>query len=136
MIYVVSYIATAAVFFGIDFIWLSRIAPGFYKSRIGDLLLAEPNYTAAGLFYLFYIAGIVYFAVVPAFNSGNWTTAMLAGAMLGLVAYGTYDMTNLATLKNWSLTVSLVDMLWGATLTSAAATIGYLVAARIVTGTT
>ena len=136
MIYVVSYIATAAVFFGIDFIWLSRIAPGCYKSRIGDLLLAEPNYAAAGLFYLFYIAGIVYFAVVPAFHSGSWTTAMLAGAMLGLVAYGTYDMTNLATLKNWSLTVSLVDMLWGATLTSAAATIGYLVAARIVTGTT
>ncbi|QRM57543.1 DUF2177 family protein [Sinorhizobium sp. BG8] len=125
MIYAVSYVATAIVFFGIDFVWLSKVAPEFYKSRIGDLLLDEPNFAAAGLFYLFYVAGIVYFVVAPALHGGNWMNAMVGGALLGLIAYGTYDMTNLATLKNWSLTVSLVDMLWGAMLTSLAATVGY-----------
>ncbi|MDI7862621.1 DUF2177 family protein [Rhizobiaceae bacterium n13] len=134
MTYFVSYIATAIVFLGVDFVWLSRVTPEFYRSRIGDLMLAEPNFIAAGLFYLFYVAGIVYFAVVPALNNGSWHTAMLAGALLGLVAYGTYDVTNLAVLKNWSLTVTIVDMLWGTVLTSVSATIGYLVTVRVMAG--
>lgn len=130
--YLLAYISTAVVFFGLDFVWLSRVATGFYKSRIGDLMLAQPNFMAAGLFYLFYIAGIVYFAVAPALNGGNWVNALVSGAILGFIAYGTYDMTNLSTLKNWSLSVSVVDMAWGTALTGLAATAGYLVTSRLI----
>lgn len=132
MTYIIAYVATAIVFFGLDFIWLSRVATSFYKSRLGDLMLAQPNFMAAGIFYLFYIAGIVYFAVSPALNGSGWVGAMVAGAILGFIAYGTYDMTNLSTLKNWSISVSIVDMLWGTVLTSFAATMGYLITQRIV----
>lgn len=133
--YAVAYAATAVVFFGIDFLWLSTISTNFYRSRIGGLLLDQPNFAVAGLFYLVYVAGIVHFAVTPAHNSASWSTALINGALLGLVAYGTYDMTNLATLKNWSVTVSVVDMAWGIFLTATAATVGYLVTAWIVAKT-
>jgi uncharacterized membrane protein len=123
--YAASYVATAVVFFGLDFIWLSSVATNFYKDRIGSLLLEQPNLAVAGIFYLFYVAGIVYFAVLPGVVSGSWMTAMVNGALLGLIAYGTYDMTNLSTLKNWSISVSVVDVLWGTFLTGLAATLGY-----------
>lgn len=125
--YAVSYVATAVVFFGLDFVWLSTISTSFYRSRIGTLLLEQPNLGVAGLFYLVYIAGIVHFAAMPAVNGGSWATALVNGALLGLVAYGTYDMTNLATLKNWSVSVSVVDMMWGIALTATAATCGYFI---------
>ncbi|EKF41288.1 DUF2177 family protein [Nitratireductor indicus] len=128
MSYIVAYIATAVVFFAIDYVWLSRIAVDFYRSRMGDMLLAQPNLAAAGLFYLVYVAGIVYFAVAPALSSGTALSAFAAGAILGLIAYGTYDMTNLATLRNWSMAVTVVDIAWGAFLTGTAAAAGYMVA--------
>lgn len=131
MPYVIAYVSTAVVFFGLDYLWLSRVAIGFYRRHIGDLLLATPNFAAAGLFYLVYVAGIVYFAVMPAVAGGGWLTALVGGAFLGLIAYGTYDMTNLATLKDWSLSVSLVDMAWGTVLTATAATAGYFAVARL-----
>jgi uncharacterized membrane protein len=134
MTYVLAYLGTAVAFLGLDFLWLGKIATGFYRSRIGSLLLDQPNFVAAGAFYLFYVAGIVYFAVQPALVSGNWTTAAVAGAILGFIAYGTYDMTNLSTLKNWSLTVSAVDMAWGTLLTSFSAVVGYWVAQRFSNG--
>ncbi len=127
--YAIAYAATAVVFFGIDFVWLSSISASFYRNRIGSLLLDQPNLGVAGMFYLVYVAGIVHFAVMPAVQGANWATALVNGALLGLVAYGTYDMTNLATLKNWSSTVSVVDMIWGVTLTATAATCGYLLTA-------
>ena len=130
MTYVIAYVATAVTFLGLDFLWLGTIATGFYRSRIGGLLLDQPNFVAAGVFYLFYVAGIVYFAVQPAMVSGSWTTAALAGAILGFIAYGTYDMTNLATLKNWSPAVSAMDMAWGTVLTSLSAVVGYAVAQK------
>lgn len=122
----VAYAATAIVFFALDFIWLSS-ALGFYRERLGGLLLDKPQLGYAAGFYLLYVAGIVALAVGPALNGGTWVNALVAGAVLGLVAYGTYDMTNLSTLRGWSLTVSLVDMAWGTALTATAATAGYLV---------
>ena len=126
----IAYAATAVVFFTLDFLWLSRIAIGFYRQHIGDLLLASPNFAAAGAFYLFYVIGLVYFAVMPAVSAGSILTAVFNGALLGLLAYGTYDMTNLATLKGWSLQVSLVDMAWGAFLSATASAAGYWVVSR------
>jgi len=130
MPYVIAYISTAVVFFALDYLWLTRIAIGFYREQIGSLMLASPNFAAAGVFYLFYVVGVVYFAVMPAVSAGSLVTALINGALLGLLAYGTYDMTNLATLKGWSLQMSLVDMAWGAFLTATAAAAGYLAVAR------
>lgn len=125
MTYVIAYIASAIVFFAIDYVWLSRVAFNFYRSEIGHVLRDEPNFAAAGAFYLFYIGGIVYFAIAPALANESWTHALVAGAILGLVAYGTYDMTNLATVKDWSIKVTVIDILWGGALTSVSALAGY-----------
>ncbi|HBF32404.1 DUF2177 family protein [Rhizobium sp.] len=130
--YAIAYLGTACVFFALDYLWLSRVAIGFYKSQMGEIMRPQPNFAAAGLFYLFYIAGIVYFAVVPAMQNGSVTTALVSGALLGLFAYGTYDMTNLATLKAWTLSLSLVDMAWGMALTGLSSAAGYLVVSRFV----
>ena len=116
---------TALVFFGLDFIWLSAMGGTFYKDRMGEMMLAQPNLAVAGVFYLLYIGGAVFLAVVPALNQSNWAHALIAGAVLGLVAYGTYDFTNLATLKNWSVSMSLVDLAWCTALTALSATAGY-----------
>jgi uncharacterized membrane protein len=123
--YVIAYIATVFVFLGIDFIWLSRVATGFYASQLGDLLLEKPKLGAAAGFYLFYVVGIVFFAVMPALRGGGLTMALFNGALLGAVAYATYDMSNYATLKNWPLTMVVVDIAWGAVLTGVSAGLGF-----------
>ncbi|NTE85288.1 DUF2177 family protein [Agrobacterium rubi] len=125
MEYLIAYVGTAIVFFGFDFLWLSKLAIGFYKREIGGLMLAKPNFAAAGIFYLFYIAGIVYFAVMPALSGDGWQSALVSGAILGFIGYGTYDMTNLSTLKGWSWKVCVVDIIWGTVLTGVAAVGGY-----------
>ena len=126
MRYAVAYIVTAVVFLGLDAVWLTQIALGMYRRELAGLLLDQPNLAIAGLFYLLFVAGIVILAVVPALNGGSWINALLLGAVLGLVAYGTYDITNLSTLKGWSLTVTMADLAWGTILSAIAATAGYL----------
>lgn len=120
-----AYLTTAVVFFALDFIWLSTMSAGFYRTQIGTLLLARPNLAIAGLFYLGYVAGLVALVVLPALNGGSFWPALFGGLILGLIAYGTYDLTNLSTLKGWSWTVSVVDMAWGGCVTATAATGGY-----------
>lgn len=124
----VAYAGTALVFFGLDLLWLTVLGIGFYRSEIGALLLDRPNIVPAAVFYLFYVAGIVGFAVLPALNAQSWLWALLAGVALGLLAYGTYDMTNLSTLKGWTLSISLIDMAWGAFLSGLSALAGYWLA--------
>ena len=123
---IASYVITAVVFLGLDFLWLTTIALGFYRRELGPLLLEKPSLTISAGFYLIYVLGIVFFCVTPALNGGNWLTALGTGALLGLVAYGTYDITNLATLKNWSTSVALADLAWGTALTAVAAAAGTL----------
>lgn len=120
-----AYAGAAVVFFALDFLWLTVIAIGFYRAEIGSLLLERPNFMAAGAFYLFYVMGIVGFAVVPAVSAQSWVWALIAGVALGLIAYGTYDMTNLATLKDWSWKVSAIDLCWGGLVSGLAALGGY-----------
>ncbi len=110
----------------IDALWLSVIANKFYKSQVGPLLLEKPNMTAAVLFYVIYVIGIVAFVVTPALEKGSWHHAVGYGALFGFVAYATYDLTNLATLKGWSTKLVIVDLLWGAVLTAAVAGLTYL----------
>ena len=123
--HLVAYATTAVVFFAVDFVWLSKVSTSFYRTRLGDVLLDQPNLLIAGLFYLFYVGGIVYFAVAPALADGAWSKALIAGLILGFVAYGTYDLTNLSTLRGWSWSVSMVDLAWGTVLTGTAAVSGY-----------
>ena len=121
-----AYLIAAIVFFAIDLVWILGIARGFYAANIGDLLLERPRLGAAAVFYAGYVAGIVYFAVAPALAEGSLTKALLNGALLGLIAYATYDMTNYATMKGFPLQVALADMAWGAALTAVSAGAGYL----------
>lgn len=123
--YLTAYIVTVLVFLGIDFVWLSKVATGFYTSQLGDLLLEKPKLGAAAGFYLFYVVGIVFFAVLPALRGGGLQMALINGALLGAIAYATYDMSNYATLKNWSLTVVVVDIAWGTILTGVSAGLGF-----------
>ena len=127
MRFIVAYIAVAVVFFGLDFLWLSRFALDMYKREIGPLLLDQPNLLISALFYLVFVLGLVLLVVLPAVNGGNWVSALWMGAVLGLVAYGTFDITNLATLKGWSQTLALADLAWGTALSAVSATAGYLV---------
>jgi uncharacterized membrane protein len=126
MRYLVAYIATVVVFLGLDVIWLTKVSLGMYRRELGGLLLDQPNLLIAGLFYLLFVVGIVVLAIHPALNGGSWVTALLMGGVLGLVAYGTYDITNLSTLKGWSMTVTLADLAWGTVLTGVSAVAGYL----------
>lgn len=103
----------------------------FYAKELGGLLLARPNFAAAVAFYLVYAAGVQIFCVHRTLDAGSWPRAWLAGALFGFVAYATYDLTNLATLKNWPLAISVVDLLWGTLVTSAAAAAGYAAGVRI-----
>lgn len=130
-IYVLSYIATALVFLSIDAIWLSTTGNALYRPLLGDILLEKFALAPAALFYVLYIAGVVYFATSPAIASGRWTTALLNGALFGFFAYATYDLTNQATLKTWSTLITIADLCWGTFLTGTAAAIGYLIAKAI-----
>lgn len=123
--FVIAYIASAAAFFALDFVWLTVATRLLYRPLLGDLLADSPNLAVAAAFYLVYLVGLVIFAVLPAANSGSWLTALGLGALLGLVAYGTYDFTNLSTIRNWPALVSVVDLIWGTLLGALAALAGY-----------
>lgn len=124
--YVVAYFITLVVFLAIDFVWLTWIARPLYTENLGDLLLEKPRIGAAAAFYALYVVGIVALAISPALASGSTATALFSGALLGLLAYATYDLTNYATLRNWPLHVALLDMIWGAALTGLSAAAGYI----------
>jgi uncharacterized membrane protein len=127
---VLLYIITTVIFFAIDMVWLGFVAKDFYRKHIGTLLAENVNWPAAIVFYLLYIGGILFFAVQPALKSGSWQTALLNGALLGMLCYATYDLTNMATLKNWSFTVVWVDIIWGIVLTGSVSTLSFLAARR------
>jgi uncharacterized membrane protein len=128
---VVAYVATGIVFLGLDAVWLTLASKLLYRPLIGELLLPSFKLTPAAIFYALYIAGIVVFAVLPSLSSGRLSAAIFYGAALGLVAYGTYDLTNQATLKGWSSTITIADMIWGAAVTAAAAAAGALITRTI-----
>ena len=118
----IAYISTLVVFVAIDFIWLSTMANVLYRPAIGDLLAPTFRLAPAVIFYLVYAAGLTYFAVRGAVSSGDLTVALVNGALFGFFAYATYDLTNQATLKNWSTTLTIADLAWGSALSAIAAT--------------
>jgi uncharacterized membrane protein len=128
---VIAYIASALAMLALDAVWLTQMTPRLYQPRIGELLAAKPSLAPAVAFYLLYVAGIVVLAVLPALREGGWRRLLINAATLGLVAYATYDLTNQATLKTWSTTITLLDIAWGVIVTTVAASAGYSTVSRL-----
>ena len=128
--YALLYAATVPVFFLIDLVWLGLVARDFYRSQIGSLMADPILWWAAILFYLLYIAGILFFAVRPALEAGSWRKALGLGAAFGFFTYLTYDLTNLATLAGWPLALTVVDIAWGTVLAASVATASYAIGRR------
>lgn len=124
MTYLIAFVSTLLAFFAIDMLWLGIVARKFYANQLGSLLADSPNWPVAILFYTIYIVGIVFFAVKPALDADQVLKATLYGALFGFFCYATYDLTNLATLRDWPVKMVFVDILWGIVLTSSCATIG------------
>jgi uncharacterized membrane protein len=129
--YLVAFIVAALVFGGLDFLWLGTIAQKLYQQEIGGLLLARPRMDAAVAFYVIYLTGLIFFAVRPGLDAASLAKAVGYAALFGFVAYATYDLTNLATLKGFSAKVVVADLVWGVVVSSAASAAAFL-AARFV----
>lgn len=122
---VVAYALTVCVMATLDFLWLGIIAKSFYADRLAHLLAPVVTWWAAGAFYLLFVLALYYFAVNPAYAARSLSLAVMNGALLGLVAYATYDLTNTATLPSWPLSVTLVDVAWGTFTSAVTAAAGY-----------
>ncbi|MEQ1694209.1 MAG: DUF2177 family protein [Hyphomicrobiaceae bacterium] len=133
-VYLIAYGATLLGFLVLDFVWLSRMSEYLYRPVMGDMVLETFRLWPALVFYLGYAAGLVFLAVHPALVAGDWKTALVCGAITGLMAYGTYDLTNHATLKNWSTLLTVTDLAWGTILSAAASVGGYLAASAFASG--
>ena len=119
------------VFFVIDMVWLVVVAKNFYQKQIGFLMKPDINWLAAIIFYLLFIAGLVTFVISPAVEKQSWVHALIFGALFGLITYATYDLTNLATLKDWPLMVTIVDLIWGTVLAASISVVTFFIANRI-----
>lgn len=123
-----AYLGTAVAFLIVDAIWITLVVGNYYQNTVGHLLLATPNFVPAALFYLAYPAGIVLFAVQPALISRHIRTAVINGAVLGAIAYGTFALTNFSVMKGWTTGLVVSDISWGGFLTAVCACCGYLLA--------
>lgn len=128
MKYIYLYILTFVVFLAIDFIWLNFIAKNLYATRIGHLLAEKPNLVPALIFYLIFVVGVIIFAIIPGYETKNILKTILLGALFGLLTYSTYDLTNLATLKNWPISVTIIDLIWGTSISTVTSVAGYYIA--------
>jgi len=124
LIHLRNFVITFIVFFVIDLAWLGLIAKNLYAKHLGYIMAEKVNWTAAILFYILFIIGILYFAITPATSLGN---VVLSGALFGLISYATYDLTNLATIKSWPVIITVIDLVWGTTLSTLTASISYLI---------
>lgn len=124
--FIMLYLVVLGAFLVIDMIWLGLIARTFYREQLGYIMRATVNWPAAIIFYLLFIVGLVFFVVYPSIDRDSWVYAFFSGAFFGLICYGTYDLTNLATLKGWPLKVTLVDLAWGSFLSAVLSLIGFL----------
>lgn len=129
--YGLSFVVFAVVFGLMDFVWLSTAVPRVYQPAIGEIMAGKVRMAPAALFYLTYVAGVVFFVLAPTAASGDWKQAALRGAALGLVAYATYDLTNQATLSVWPTRLTLIDMAWGTVATAVASALTVLIAHRV-----
>ena len=126
-----TYAVSVPVFFFVDMIWLGVIAKGFYRNALEPLLAPNINWIAAIIFYLLFLVGVLIFALLPGMERRSLVYTIKMAALFGFIAYATYDLTNLATLRDWPLMLSIVDMIWGSFLSASTATLTYLIMSRI-----
>ena len=125
------YAIALPVFIVIDMIWLGLVARSFYRSQIGFMMKSDINWIAAITFYLLFVGGLVVFVIAPAIEKNSWRHALLFGALFGVITYATYDLTNLATLKDWPILITIVDLVWGAVLAASVSTVTYFIVRKI-----
>jgi uncharacterized membrane protein len=130
--YIKPYFITLIAFLAIDMVWLGLVARTFYRNYLGFLMTPTTNWIAAGLFYLLFILGILVFVVVPGLQNNLLKATLLRAALFGLVTYATYDLTNLATVKNWPVLITVIDMAWGTILSVVVSFIGFMVGKRLI----
>ena len=129
--YIKLYLATLAIFFAVDMLWLGVVARGLYKKHLGFLMAPEINWWAAIVFYLLFIAAVLFFVVIPGLKEQDLLQTLIRAAFFGFITYATYDLTNLATVKEWPLTITIIDPIWGTVLTTLVSLGGYLVGSRL-----
>ncbi len=125
--YIYLYLATVPVFFAVDMLWLGVVARTTYVQYLGHLMRTPILWSAAFLFYFIFLVGLLYFAVIPALHEGSLKSAIMYGALFGFFTYATYDLTNLATLRDWPLTITVIDILWGMFLSGTVASVSFLI---------
>jgi uncharacterized membrane protein len=125
------YLVSLAAFLAIDMLWLGLVARSFYQQQLGFIMAPSPNWFVAIIFYLLFIVGILFFVVVPGLESGSLKATLLRAALFGLITYATYDLTNLATLKDWPALLSIVDMLWGTFLSVLVSYVSFVAGKRL-----
>jgi len=117
---------SVAVFLSIDMIWLLVISKNLYAKYLGYLMTDQVRGGAATIFYLIFVVGLLFFVITPALSKDSWTYALFAGMFFGLITYATYDLTNLAVVKDWPVAITIIDLIWGTFLSSTTATVSFL----------
>jgi uncharacterized membrane protein len=125
-----TYLIALTVFFIIDIFWLVVVARKLYQKELGFIMSDKPNWIAAIIFYLVFIVGVVFFVISPALDKDSWKYALLVGMLFGFITYSTYDLTNLATVKNWPLKITIIDLIWGTSLGGLVSTITFFILKR------
>ena len=125
-----NYFLTFIIFMGIDMVWLGVISKKLYADKLGYLMASKVNWLAAVIFYLIFIAGLLFFVIYPALKQNMWSYALLAGLFFGLVTYATYDLTNLATIRDWPLLITIIDLIWGSFISGTTAVLTFLILSR------
>ena len=125
-----QFLITLTTFLAIDGLWLTVIAKDFYAKHLGFLMTKTPNLWAALSFYLIYVVALIVFVISPALQKDSLWSAILLGALFGLCAYATYDLTNLATIKNWPLLITVIDLIWGTFLSASVAGLSFLILSK------
>jgi len=122
-----TYLVAFVVFFLIDIVWLVVVARKLYQKELGFIMSDKPIWPVAALFYLIFIVGLVFFVIHPSVEKNSWLYALLAGMLFGLITYATYDLTNLATLKDWPVKITIIDLIWGTSLGGLVSTITFFI---------
>jgi uncharacterized membrane protein len=125
--YIKLYFSTLAVFFAVDMLWLGVIARTFYKKQLGYLMAPDVNWYAALIFYLLFIVGVLVFVILPGIKENSLPATILKAALFGLISYATYDLTNLATVKDWPLIITVIDLIWGMVLSTVVSIAGFFI---------
>lgn len=125
-----NYLIALVVFLAIDMVWLTVIAKSLYAQHLGYLMAPKAKLLAALIFYLLFVLGLQYFVLNPALASGSWTTALLSGMFFGLVTYATYDLTNLATIRDWPILITVIDLVWGSVVSGLTSVLSFLIIRR------